>query len=96
VVVSPDAPAAQEKFAQSRGWRFPIASGRGSTFIKDMGFLPAPDAPQPGVSTFRRVGKKILRVSSAPFGPMDAFCPAWHLFALLADGVGNWQPKYRY
>ena len=96
VVVSPDAAAVQKKFAESRGWRFPMASGRGSTFIEDMGFLPAPDEPRPGVSTFRRVGRKIVRVASAPFGPSDPFCAVWHLFALLADGIDDWQPQYRY
>jgi predicted dithiol-disulfide oxidoreductase (DUF899 family) len=94
-VVSPDAPAAQQKFARSRGWRFPVYSGRGSTFIADMGFM-AGDDPQPGVSTFRRTRGKIFRVASAPFGPFDPFCSAWHFFALLADGVDGWGPKYRY
>jgi len=95
-VVSPDAPGVQQKFAASRGWRFPVASGQGSTFIKDMGFLPAPDEPMPGVSTFRRTGRKIVRVASAPFGPFDPFCAVWHLFALLAEGVNDWEPQYRY
>ena len=36
VVISPDSPAVQKKFAASRGWRFPMASGQGSTFIHDM------------------------------------------------------------
>jgi predicted dithiol-disulfide oxidoreductase (DUF899 family) len=96
VVVSPEPPAAQEEFAATRGWRFPIASGHGSTFIQAMGFMPAPDDPQPGVSTFQRVQGKIYRVASAPFGPFDPFCSAWHFFALLGDGVDGWEPKYRY
>jgi predicted dithiol-disulfide oxidoreductase (DUF899 family) len=96
VVVSPDSPAVQKKFAASRGWRFPMASGQGSTFIHDMGFLPKPDEPWPGVSTFVRTRGKIFRVASAPFGPGDPFCSAWHLIALLAGGVDGWSPKYRY
>lgn len=96
VVVSPDAPAVQEKFAASRGWKFPMASGAGSTFIHDMGFQPEPDSPQPGVSTFRMTRGKIERVASAEFGPFDAFCATWPLFALLAGGVDGWHPKYRY
>ena len=96
VVVSPDSPAVQQKFALSRDWRFPLASGAGSDFAKDMGFMPKPDEPWPGVSTFRRVRGKIFRVASAPFGPFDAFCATWPLFALLADGVDGWQPKFRY
>jgi hypothetical protein len=60
-----------------------------------MGFMDG-DNPQPGVSTFRKTGRKITRVASAPFGPFDPFCAVWHFFALLAGGVGNWQPKFRY
>jgi predicted dithiol-disulfide oxidoreductase (DUF899 family) len=95
-VVSPDPVGAQQKFAAGRGWRFPMYSGRGSTFIKDMGFLPHPGEPWPGVSTFRRKGAKIYRVARAGFGPFDPFCAAWHLFALLDGGVGDWAPRFRY
>lgn len=96
VVVSPDTVAVQRKFAVSRGWRFPMASGVGSTFIHDMGFQPRPDDPQPGVSTFRKTRGKIVRVAAAGFGAFDPFCAVWHLFALLADGVDGWEPQYRY
>jgi len=95
-VVSPDAVGAQQKFARNRGWTFPFYSGKGSTFIKDMGYLPKPTEPMPGVSTFRRKGRKIYRIATAPFGPFDAFCPTWPLFALLDGGVGDWAPKFRY
>jgi predicted dithiol-disulfide oxidoreductase (DUF899 family) len=95
-VVSPDTVAAQRRFASGRGWRFPLYSGRGSTFARDMGFMSKDGDPWPGVSTFRRRGGKILRIASAPFGPHDPFCSAWHLFDLLHSGVGNWAPKYRY
>lgn len=95
-VVSPDAVSTQQRFAKSRGWAFPIYSGKGSTFIKDMGFLPKPSEPWPGVSTFRRKGRKIYRIATAGFGPFDQFCATWPLFALLDGGVGDWAPKYRY
>ena len=95
-VVSPDKPAAQKKFARSRGWDFPMYSGQGSTFIHDMGFMPKPDQPWPGVSTFRKTRGKIARVASANFGPFDAFCAMWPLAALLDGGVDGWQPKFRY
>jgi predicted dithiol-disulfide oxidoreductase (DUF899 family) len=94
-VVSPDAPAVQQKFAKGRGWGFPMYSGQGSTFIADMGFMDGVD-PLPGVSTFALARGKIFRVASAPFGPFDPFCSVWHFFALLADGVDDWSPKYRY
>jgi predicted dithiol-disulfide oxidoreductase (DUF899 family) len=95
-VVSPDAVAVQQKFAASRGWLFPFYSGKGSSFIKDMGYLPKPTEPMPGVSTFRRKGRKIYRIATAPFGPFDQFCATWPLFALLDGGVGDWAPKFKY
>lgn len=95
-VVSPDPVAVQRKFAASRGWKFPMYSGESSPFAHDMGFQPTPDQPMPGVTTFSHVRGKIYRVASAPFGPFDAFCATWPLFALLADGVGDWSPRYRY
>ncbi len=96
VVVSPDAPAAQKKFAASRNWRFPMVSGRKSKFSEDLGFKHGKDEWWPGISTFQKRGQKIFHVASAPLGPFDPFCSVWHFFALLADGVNNWQPKYRY
>lgn len=96
VVVSPDSPAVQKKFAASRGWRFPMASGQDSTFTKDMGYQPKPDEPWPGMSTFVRKNGKIFRVATAPFGPFDSFCATWPMIALLAGGVDGWIPQYRY
>lgn len=95
-VVSPDAVATQQRLAKSRGWEFPFYSGKGGTFIKDMGYLPKPTEPMPGVSTFRRKGRKLYRIATAPFGPFDPYCPTWPLFALLDGGVGEWAPKFKY
>ncbi len=96
VVASPDAPAAQQRFAKSRGWRFPLVSVRDSKFTKQLGFHKKDDAWWPGVSTFQKKGGKIYHVASANFGPFDPFCAVWHLFALLADGVNGWEAQYKY
>ncbi len=96
VVVSPDPPEVQREFAESRGWKFRMASGQGSTFIEDMGYR-SEKGWKPGVSSFwRDRNGKIARIAKAPFGPGDPFCAVWHLFALLKDGPGDWRPKYRY
>jgi predicted dithiol-disulfide oxidoreductase (DUF899 family) len=95
VVVSPDSPKNQAAFAKKRGWTFRMLSGRHGDFTDDMGFL-SKEGPLPGVSTFRKSGRSIHRIASAPFGPFDSFCPAWPLFNLLSAGVGAWQPKFRY
>jgi predicted dithiol-disulfide oxidoreductase (DUF899 family) len=97
VVSSPDTAAAQKKLADSRHWRFPMVSHRGTSFAKDMGYGSEKDGWWPGVSVFRRKGKKILRVSDTGFRPGDDFAAIWHFFDLLPGGRGEWspQPKYR-
>ena len=95
VVSSPDAPAIQRHFAESRGWVFPMVSHIGSTFAEDMGYR-SPRGWLPGVSVFRRDGDKILRVSDAPWSPGDDFCTLWHFFDLLPGGAGDWQAKFTY
>jgi predicted dithiol-disulfide oxidoreductase (DUF899 family) len=96
VVCSPDAPETQKEFAAGRGWRFPMVSAKDSTFTQDMGFR-SEKGWMPGVSTFRREPTGgIVRVAKAPFGPFDPFCGVWHLFALLDEGVNEWEPQYAY
>ncbi|MFI4897354.1 MAG: DUF899 family protein [Phycisphaerales bacterium JB059] len=97
VLCSNDEPETAGAFARERGWRFPVVSGAGSSFARDLGFASAEGKPWPGVSAFRRLENgSIVRMGSAPFGPGDDFCPPWPLFDLLAGGAGDWGPKYSY
>ena len=101
VVVSPDSPSVQQDFARQRGWRFPMYSAKGTTFIRDMGFQWDEEeflsGYQPGVSVFRRVEDgTIVRVSKDSFGPGDLYCGVWHLFDLLPDGPDGWDPLFDY
>jgi predicted dithiol-disulfide oxidoreductase (DUF899 family) len=97
VVVSPNDPETQKKFAASRGWKFKMYSAKGTSFNKDMGFENEKGGAQPGVSVFRKEPDgKIFRVSKAEFGPGDDFCAVWHLFDLLAEGPAGWEPKFSY
>jgi predicted dithiol-disulfide oxidoreductase (DUF899 family) len=89
-VSSPDRPNVQRKFAESRGWKFPMVSHAGSSFAADMGYVSAQGGWMPGVSVFRREGAGIVRVSSTSFSPGDDFCTLWHFFDLLPGGVGEW------
>lgn len=82
-LVSPDPPAVQKKFAAERGWTFPMYSGEGSAFIKDMGFQTKDGKYQPGVSAFHKENGKITRESRAYFGPGDFFCHVWYFFDML-------------
>jgi predicted dithiol-disulfide oxidoreductase (DUF899 family) len=96
VVCSPDSTEIQKEFAASRGWRFPMVSGKDSTFTRDMGFRTE-RSWMPGVSTFHREPDgRIVRVARAGFGPFDPFCSAWHLIGLTAGGVNEWEPQYEY
>ena len=96
VVVSPDPPAAQQKFAAGRGWKFPMASHLGGAFARDMGYWSEKRGWQPGVSAFRKQDGKVMRVSDTGLGPYDDFNAAWHLFDLFPEGKGDWWPKFKY
>ena len=86
---SPDRPSVQQKFAESRGWKFPMVSHAGSTFAADMGYVSQNGGWMPGVSVFRREADVITRVSNTGFSPGDDFCTLWHFFDLLPGGVGE-------
>ena len=101
VVSSPDEPAAQQKFAATRGWRFRMVSHIDPSFAQTMGYYDAATEDQggpwhPGISVFKKSSDRIVRVSDAPLGPGDLFCAAWHLFDMLPEGPGGWEPQYRY
>ena len=90
VVSSPDRPTVQKKFAETRGWKFPMVSHAGSSFAADMGYVSEKGGLIAGVSVFRREGDAIKRVSDTGFSPGDDFCILWHFFDLLPGGVGEW------
>ncbi len=95
VVTSPDPPAMQQRFARSRGWRFPMVSHRGTTFAEDMGYRSRQGHWRPGVSAFRRTRDGIVRLADTGFQPGDDFCPAWHFFDLFPDGAAGWRARFR-
>jgi predicted dithiol-disulfide oxidoreductase (DUF899 family) len=87
VVVNHDTPAAQKKAAKARGWTFPMASAKGSTMFRDLGFEDGQGHLYPGTSTFLKAKDgTIRRHASAPFGPGDKFCSVWSFFDLLPAG----------
>ncbi len=100
VVVSPDSPETQRSFAGKRGWRFRMVSSGDSPFTEEMGFVHHQGGKrsyQPGFSTFHKGDDgAIIRVASASFGPGDPYCGIWHMFDLLKDVAGGWEPKFSY
>ena len=95
VVSSPDAPAQQQKFRQSRGWKFRMVSRQGTNFAADMGYK-GESGWRPGLSVFRKTDGHVVRVSDTGMGPGDDFCALWHFFDLIPEGAGDWRPKYSY
>ena len=95
VVSSPDPPDIQRRFAEGRGWRFPMVSHRGNRFAADMGYR-SENGWLPGVSVFRKEGGRLLRVADTGFSPGDDFCGVWHLLDLLPAGADGWQPRFDY
>jgi len=95
VVSSPDSPAAQQEFARSRGWLFPMVSHAGSSFAEDMGYRREGKF-WPGVSAFRRQDGGIVRISDAGLGPDDVFCVVWSFLDLLGVGTDGWRPRFSY
>ena len=87
VVISPDEPEVQAEFAESRGWRFRMASAAGSDFTRDLGFEPEPGSYMPGFSVFhRQPDGTIVRTGRDFFGPGDDYCAPWRMFDLLNGG----------
>src|SRR6516165_336776 len=89
VVASPDSADEQQKFAASRGWRFPMVSTQGTSFAHDMGYSRE-NVPLPGVSVFKRKDGRMVRVSDTSFSPGDDFCTVWHFFDLLPEVAAGW------
>ncbi len=101
VLVSPDDPATQKEFAESRGWPFRMVSDAARAFTKDMGmwkpYEDGKEGPWPGISSFKRQADGfIVRVAQADLGEGDDFCAIWHLFDLLEAGPNGWEPQYSY
>lgn len=94
-LVSKDDPQTQRRFANSRGWRFQMASHGGGDYIKEQTVL-AGEGNQPGVVCYQRKGNEIFRKNSAIFGPGDEFCSIWNILNLGGISPEEWTPQYDY
>ncbi len=84
-LISPDAYDVQKSFADDRGWKFRMFSGKDTTFIKDMGYYTDKNGYWPGASVLHLNNGKITRTSKTFFGPGDYFCSVWHFFDMLPE-----------
>ena len=95
VMVSKDEPTLQRKFANSRGWRFRMASHGGGDYIREQAVM-AGENNMPGVVCYTRSGDQIFKKNSAIFGPGDEFCSLWNLLSLAGKNTEDWTPQFNY
>lgn len=94
-LVSKDDPQTQRRFANSRGWRFRMASHGGNDYIKEQAVVSG-ENNMPGIACYLRKGDEILRKNTAIFGPGDEFCSQWNLLSLAGINVEEWTPQFNY
>ena len=95
VLVSKDPPELQRQFANSRDWRFRLASHGGGEYISEQTVMDGAENT-PGAVVYERDGDKITRKNSCIFGPGDIYCSMWGLLGLAGLGADNWTPQYAY
>ena len=95
VLVSKDSPPVQRKFANSRGWRFRLASHGGGDYIREQSVLADSDNC-PGAVLYERDGDIVLRRNACVFGPGDLYCAMWGLLGLAGLDAADWTPQYNY
>ena len=95
VLVSKNDPNRQRRFANSRGWRFNMASHQNCAYGKDHTTM-GEYGNMPGAAVYVRQGDQILKKNSCLFGPGDVYCAMWHFFALAGIKEDNWTPQFRY
>ena len=95
VLVSKDSPTAQRKFANSRSWRFRLASHSGGEYIQEQTVLQE-EGNMPGAVVYTREGSRITRKSTAVFEPGDLYCSIWNLLGMAGLSDAEWTPQYNY
>ena len=95
VLVSKDTPQLQRKFANSRGWRFRLASHGGGEYIQEQSVMKDSNN-MPGAVVYERDGDKIYRKNDCVFGPGDIYCSMWSLLGLAGLNETSWTPQFSY
>lgn len=95
VLVSKDPPEVQRTFANSRGWRFRLASHGGGPYIVEQTVAAGVDN-MPGAVIYERAGDQVLRKGASVFGPNDQYCALWSLLGLAGLGEADFTPQYNY
>jgi predicted dithiol-disulfide oxidoreductase (DUF899 family) len=93
VLVSRDSPESQRAFANSREWRFRMASHGGGDYIREQTVLEG-QHNMPGAVVYERSKNRIVRKNAAVFEPGDLYCSIWNLLGLGGVGQTEWAPTY--
>lgn len=94
-LLSKDLPEEQRRFANSRGWRFQLASHGGGEYIREQTTVQG-QANMPGAVLYEKRDGRIFRKNAVVFGPGDMFCAAWNFLAMAGLGADNWTPQFSY
>ena len=95
VLVSKDPPELQRQFANSRDWRFRLASHHGGDYICEQTVSDGSEN-MPGAVVYERDGNTIYRKNACAFGPGDDYCSMWSLLGLAGLSGADWTPQYAY
>ncbi|OED39901.1 hypothetical protein AB833_13550 [Chromatiales bacterium (ex Bugula neritina AB1)] len=95
VMLSKDPPHLQRQFANSRGWRFRMASHQGGEYQSQQVSVDGMDN-MPGAVVYEIRDDQICRMASTFFGPGDLYCSQWHFLGLAGIGLDEWTPQYNY
>ncbi len=94
-LVSKDPPPVQRAFANSRGWRFRMASHGGGAYIQEQGVFGEAEN-YPGAVVYERDGDAILRKNACVFGPGDLYCAVWPFLGMAGIDGADWTPQFDY
>ena len=95
VLVSKDSPETQRQLANSRRWRFRMASHSGGVYQSEQVAGNGMDNA-PGVVCYEKSGNEIVRRASSYFGPGDLYCSMWNFLGVAGIDVSGWTPQYNY
>ncbi|QIL91384.1 DUF899 domain-containing protein [Microbulbifer sp. SH-1] len=95
VLVSKDSPEVQRRFANSRGWRFRLASHGGGDYIEQQSVM-AGGGNMPGAVVYERKGENVFRKNASVFGPGDNYCVMWDLLNMAGLNGDSWTPQFNY
>lgn len=95
VLLSKDEPELQRRFANSRGWRFRMASHAGTKYSTEQSVITGKEN-MPGIVWYTRSGDKVFRKNASVFGPGDQFCSLWPILSLGGFNEENWTPQFNY